>query len=271
MSDTRDKAAGVLLGLAAGDKIGGPVRMALRVAESLLERKSLDLSDIGARYLHWWRSGAFDTGPTVANVLTLVDGGLPYTQAADRVHEVAGGMTAGCNPAHRSAPLSMSSAVGDTELIAAAISEARLTHRHPLAGDIAAAVVCLCRSLIRSRPWAESLEAAASERSSATRRILESAADFPSSSSGFAPDALHAAVHFVGTSGSFREALERSLAFAGPPNYSPVLVGSIGGARWGIGEVDRGLVGHHGVLVARVEEVALSLASGWDPGAGATD
>jgi hypothetical protein len=103
MSDTKDRVAGVMMGMAAGDRIGGPIRMALRVGESLLERRAFDPADLMGRYLHWWRSGAFDTGPTVASVLTLVDRGVPYTEAAVDVHEEAGGMTAGCNPAHRSA------------------------------------------------------------------------------------------------------------------------------------------------------------------------
>jgi ADP-ribosylglycohydrolase len=52
----------------------------------------------------------------------------------------AGGMTAGCNPAHRCAPLAMAPFVPDEELAERALQEARLTHHHPLAGDVAAAV-----------------------------------------------------------------------------------------------------------------------------------
>jgi ADP-ribosylglycohydrolase len=267
MSDPRDRVAGVLMGLAAGDQIGGPIRMALRVGESLLERGRFDAADIASRYLHWWHNGAFDTGPTVASVLTLVDGGIGYERAAVQVHEDTGGMTAGCNPAHRSAPLAMACVLDDADLAAAAMSEAGLTHLHPLAGDVAAAVVSLCRSLIQSSSLSDALEAAAMYRSAETRRALESAAEAPSSRSGFAPDALHAAVHFVGAASSFPEALERALEFAGPANYSPVLVGSIGGARWGRSAVDETLVAHHGALMPRVMEAASRLARGWlEPG-----
>ena len=45
-----------------------------------------------------------------------------------------------------------------------------------------------------------------------------------------APDLLHAAVHFVIAHPSFDTALDASLAFAGPANDCPVLVGAIGGA-----------------------------------------
>jgi ADP-ribosylglycohydrolase len=53
-----DRVIGVLFGMAAGDQIGGPVRMALRVAESLCDRGGFDASDIVARYLEWWRGEA---------------------------------------------------------------------------------------------------------------------------------------------------------------------------------------------------------------------
>ncbi len=56
----KDRCRGVLLGLAAGDRIGGPIRMALHLAESLLACGGFDPSDVLDRYLGWWREGAFD-------------------------------------------------------------------------------------------------------------------------------------------------------------------------------------------------------------------
>ena len=68
MTDARDRIRGALLGLAAGDRNGGPIRMAVRLAESLSDRRRFDPEDVLARYLAWWRDGAFDTGPTAATV-----------------------------------------------------------------------------------------------------------------------------------------------------------------------------------------------------------
>jgi ADP-ribosylglycohydrolase len=62
-TDAEDRCQGVLIGLAAGDKIGGPIRMAVRLAESLLDCNGFNSTDILNRYLDWWREGAFDTGP----------------------------------------------------------------------------------------------------------------------------------------------------------------------------------------------------------------
>ena len=62
MNDTTgavDRCRGVLIGLAAGDKIGGPIRMAVRLAESLVDCGGSTSSDFLDRYLAWWREGAF--------------------------------------------------------------------------------------------------------------------------------------------------------------------------------------------------------------------
>src|SRR5262249_43899836 len=138
MGEFRYRIRGVLIGLAAGDRNGGPIRMALRLAESLSDRQRFDPDDVLARYLAWWRDGAFDSGRTAATVLSLIEGGMEPAEAVKRVHDQSGGMTAGCNPAHRCAPLAMAMFVPDDELAGCALREARLTHQHPLAGDFAA-------------------------------------------------------------------------------------------------------------------------------------
>jgi putative intracellular protease/amidase len=118
MSDTTaaDRCRGVLVGQAAGDRIGGPIRMAVRLAESLLKTGRFDAADVLGRYLGWWREGAFDTGPVSARALALVAAGMPVQEATAQVHREFGGMTAGCNPAHRSPPLSMLATIADEDL-----------------------------------------------------------------------------------------------------------------------------------------------------------
>ena len=225
MSDTttaEDRCRGVLIGLAAGDRIGGPIRMAVRLAESLLEIGRFDAADVLDRYLAWWLEGAFDTGPVSARALAVVAAGMPLQRATAQVHREFGGRTAGCNPAHRTPPLAMLAAIDDDDLTGCAMAEARLTHHDPLAGEVAAAVNKLCRALIRGGGWDVALRQCGGFAGH----------EGPGNNGGFAPDVLSAAVFFVGTSGSFTEALEMSLAFAGPANYCPVLVGAIAGARW---------------------------------------
>lgn len=258
-----DRLRGALLGLAAGDRNGGPVRMAIRLGESLVERGRFDPGDILSRYVAWRREGAFDTGPVAAMVLAHVASGVPVEDAVRRVHEASGGMTAGCNPAHRCAPLAMAMFLGDGELPGAAIREAGLTHHDPLAGDVAAAVAVLCRSLIRGEPWGKALETSAGGRSPETVRALARPDTEPLRPGGYAPDVLRAAVRFVGQHGTFEDALAASLGFAGPANYCPVLVGAIAGARWGASGIPPEALVHCGLsdVVRRLADRLAGLRS----------
>ncbi|MGB5162900.1 MAG: hypothetical protein WBQ27_17445, partial [Thermoanaerobaculia bacterium] len=52
-SDSRDRAVGALVGLAAGDKNHGPSEMAWRLASSLAEHQRFDPEDVFNRYLEW--------------------------------------------------------------------------------------------------------------------------------------------------------------------------------------------------------------------------
>jgi ADP-ribosyl-[dinitrogen reductase] hydrolase len=251
MNGAQDRCRGVLLGLSAGDKIGGPIRMAMRLAESLLDCGGFDPSDILNRYMTWWREGAFDTGPVSDRTLALIASGVSVNEATAQVHHEYGGKTAGCNPAHRSLPLSMLASLNDEDLDAAAMSEARLTHHDRLAGEVSAAGNKLCRALIRGFAWND-----------AVHRANLASQDEPGNNGGFAPDVLQAAVYFVGTSNGFAEALERSLTFAGPANYCPVLVGAIAGSRWGASSIPTASLGHVSLL-PRLTTAAESLAAGW--------
>ena len=125
MSALPNRVEGTLVGLAAGDRIGGPTRMALQLAGSLLERHGFDRDDIGARYLTWWKDGGFDTGTTAARVFSLVAAGSSFEEAAARVDRERSGKTAGCNPAHRIAPLAMCSSIPDPDLAEFARAEAQ--------------------------------------------------------------------------------------------------------------------------------------------------
>ena len=247
-----DRCRGVLVGLAAGDRIGGPIRMSVRLAESLIDCDRFDPTDILNRYLTWWHEGAFDTGPVSERAFSLLAAGMPIQKVTEQVHREFNGMTAGCNPAHRSPPLSMFAAISDNDLAVSTMTEAGLTHFDPLAGEIAATANQLCRSLIRGVDWDEELRKYGG--------FVDQ--EGPGNNGGFAPDVLREAIYFVNQSACFAEALDRSLAFAGPSNYCPVLVGAIAGGRWGASAIPPSLLAHVDIL-PRVKAAAESLTAGW--------
>jgi ADP-ribosylglycohydrolase len=151
----------------------------------------------------------------------------------------------------------------DDELAGCALREARLTHQHPLAGDVAAAVAVLCRALIRGEPWSHALATARVGRLQPTIQALDWDHPCPLSPGGYAPEVLRATVHFAARHDAFANALSDSLDFAGPANYCPVLVGAIAGARWGAASVPvRMLLDCD--LLGRVRDVSDRLANEWE-------
>lgn len=260
--ESRDRVQGILLGLAAGDRNGGPIRMAVRLAESLAEKRGFEPDDIFGRYFNWWREGGFDTGPVAARVFRLVASGTPYREAAACVHQTTAGFTAGCNPAHRSPPLAMAAFLAEGQLATLAAEEASLTHCHALAGDVAAATVLLCRHLARGVDWEQAVARAAHGRMEQTQAALLDPTDRILDRGGFAPEALRAAVFFLSTHDQFEMALCAALGFAGAANYCPVLVGAIGGARWGASEIPLRMLPKSDIAI-QVNSVASALGEMW--------
>jgi ADP-ribosyl-[dinitrogen reductase] hydrolase len=227
---------GALLGLLAGDKIGGPSRMALELAESLLARRCFDPQDVITRYKAWNDREGFDTGRVAAMVFRQMDK-MSNEEAVREVEACLEGLTAGCNPAHRSLPLALAPHIDTASLSIVGRKEAALTHHHPIAGSTSVAFLIMVRRLIEGSVKSDldhfttdfDRELLPGFRAQGAREI---------SSGGYAPDVLHAAIHFAFKSESFSEAMDSSVRFAGPDNYCPVLVGGLAGARWGVESID---------------------------------
>lgn len=210
-----ERAKGALLGLAAGDRIGGPTAMALCLAESLASEKAFSPARVLQTYWAWWRKDGRDSGPTVTSVFRSMDAGIGNPQAVLQAHMQAGGRSAGCNPLHRCPPLALASFVPDDLLMEMVHEDASLTHHDPLAGHVAAAGALVLRGLIKGLDWLETIAWARMSDGPELARWLQPP-DNPAQPDGFAPNVLRAAVYFVGRSGSLDEALRNSMAFAGP-------------------------------------------------------
>lgn len=228
---TEQRIRGCLYGLAAGERNGGPVRMALRVGQSLAAHRGFDAEDIFSRYRNWWQDGAIDTGNVFAMVMTRMDyDGMTRREAVTWVDNKLKGRTAGVNPAHRIAPLACCLSVRDGELASMAREEAQLSHASPIAADASAFVVVLLRALIRGEDWQRALTLAGQQIQHPQSRLTRQAPLLPLDENGFAPTIVANALHFVEQADSFDAALTASIRHAGGANYSPVLVGAIAGA-----------------------------------------
>jgi len=213
------------------DQNGGPTGMAFGLAGSLIRNEGFDIDDISKSYMRWHKRDGFDAGPTASRVFQLVEKGMSFHKASEQVDYETKGRTAGCNPAHRSAPLATLD-VSEMALIDIVIQEAKLTHWHPLAADVSVVTVLLCRKLYQGEAWHAAITSVRKGRLVETQRALESHHIDELRGDGFAPNVLAAAMYFLMNSNGLNEAIEKSIDFAGPANYCPVLVGAIGSARW---------------------------------------
>ena len=109
MAGESERVRGVLLGLLTGDRNGGPIQMALELAWSLRPLGRFSPEDVRSRYLNWFLRRGTDTGPVSARVFELISLWVEPADAVAQVHCELKGLTAGCNPAHRAAPLAMCS------------------------------------------------------------------------------------------------------------------------------------------------------------------
>jgi len=209
------------IGFQRGDKNGGPTELAKILSNSLIACNGFNQSDLVKRYYQWWNTDAFDTGPTFAMVFQKVSQGISIEDASIQVHKQLNGKTVGCGPAHRIAPLAGFKDIPTNQLIDFAREEAKITHYHPDAGNCSAVMVLLCRYLIEGHSWNDSKNLVSQNEEMKSTWINIQNANL--NAGGYVLDVMHSAVHFL----NVEDAIEKSLKFAGPSNYCPVIVGII--------------------------------------------
>ena len=207
----------IIEGIQTGDQIGGPTELAKILTDSLSVNKRFDEQDLRQRYLNWWKSDAFDTGPTYANVFNKIDKGMDPKLAVKKVHEEFGFNTAGCGPAHRATPLAGMLAIPTNQLITLAKLEAKITHFDDDAGNGSAIVIMLCRYLLEGNSFedAENLVSNNKDLKESWTK-LQNAKLQPD---GYVYNVIFSALYFVREN----KTLEDTFKFAGKANYCPII------------------------------------------------
>ena len=210
-------------GIASGDQYGGPTKMAQILYESIEAKKRLSVQDVTARYLDWWKTDAFDTGPVFDAVFAKINEGPWRAAPAFQVHLELNGETAGCNPAHRIAPIALFENISTIAIGDLARREASITHWDAIAGDMSAVMAYLCRFSLEGQSWQEAKSITAALEPEAWRIIQKAEI----SKDGYAPNVMRTAIEFLDQPNS----LQRAFEFAGFGNYCPVIVGTIDALR----------------------------------------
>ena len=207
----------ILKGIKKGDQIGGPTELAKILTDSITTNKRFDEQDLRQRYLNWWKSDAFDTGPTYASVFYKIDKGMDPKLAVKKVHEEFKFNTAGCGPAHRAIPLAGMLTIPTDMLITLARQEAKITHFDDDAGNGSAIVIMLCRYLLEGKSYydAENLVCNHNDLKNSWTK-LQNAELKPD---GYIYNVIYSALHFI----KENKSLEDSIKFSGKANYSSII------------------------------------------------
>ena len=213
----KDLTSLILDAIKQGDQIGGPYELAKVFFKSLEFNNEFNEEDLRARYLTWWKSDAFDTGPTYASVFSKIDKGMDPRVAVKTVHKEFGYNTAGCGPAHRSSPIAGFLNIPTNKLVSIAREEAKITHFDDDAGYGSAIVILICRYLLEGNSYQD-----AQKLISENVELKESWINIKEANlkpDGYIFNVIHSALYFIENNKSLKDTFK----FAGKANYCPII------------------------------------------------
>ncbi|HEX6261690.1 MAG TPA: ADP-ribosylglycohydrolase family protein [Actinomycetota bacterium] len=161
--DRRDRARGTMVGLVVGNALGIPfegsagasipagavgeipeseadapwdddVALAVMLAEAAIERGAMEVDDLAARLLAWYRENPRGIGILTSRVLVRLDRGADPHAAAREVWEESGRTAAGNGAVMRCAPLALRWWRDPERLAAETLASAGITHADPRCG-----------------------------------------------------------------------------------------------------------------------------------------
>lgn len=232
---TQDTFRGVLVGLAAGDALGGPIEfmdrfeiaqkfaggvrnmigggwlrlrpgettddtaMARALAEGLVARGTFDVDDIAARYVQWLQTNPKDVGNITRAALQAWKKGVSLPAAAMGAHRQLGGKSAGNGTIMRCAPLALRYAYDERRLMDASRDEALITHFDSQAWTGSIAINLLIYHLLRDVPTAQAVATVATRLRREPRAAAEIVRVLDQISSTARADALPPSGYVVDT------------------------------------------------------------------------
>jgi len=70
--EVKNRCSGLLIGLAAGDRNGGPIRLALRLTENIFENKCFNQESVVERYYNYFRGFSINLLINLSNLLPKI-------------------------------------------------------------------------------------------------------------------------------------------------------------------------------------------------------
>ena len=267
---TNDRALGAFLGLAVGDAIGMTLEfssrdtqprledmvgggscnlppgawtddtaMALALADSLAESKTLDCRDLMDCFVKWWRDGdysctgeCFDIGNTTREALER------YLQTGNPVAGSTDPRSAGNGSLMRLAPVALRFWPEQPRLLAAAADQSRTTHGAEEAVDACRAFGELLAAAIAGSPTSDVLAPRRFTGAAAIAQVIAGSwRGRPRDtirSSGYVVHTLEAALWAVARTGNFRGAVLLAANLADDADTVAAVTGQLAGALYGL-------------------------------------
>jgi ADP-ribosyl-[dinitrogen reductase] hydrolase len=273
MVDLRDRYRGVLLGLACGDALGGPLefisreeiaaahpdglrefigggwlalepgeitddtQMTLALARSLAEHPELDMQDVVARFLEWSASKPKDIGLTTRAALNALEAGAGWEIAGTKVVGFASGSAAGNGAVMRCAPVALRFRADPARLVSASRDTARVTHADPRCQWAAVAVNQGIAYLLGGGEINRVVEAASARiEENETLAALRKASELKREqvrSGGFVLDTMQASFWSLCATTSFEDAVVTAVNLGGDTDTTGAVTGALAGSAYG--------------------------------------
>ena len=273
MVDLQDRYRGVLLGLACGDALGGPIefmsrediaaqypgglrefvgggwlslepgeitddtQMTLALTNSLAEHPSLNMDDVVTRFLAWSAGKPKDIGLTTRAALNALEAGAPWDVAGTKVVGFASGSAAGNGSVMRCAPVALRFRADPARLVSASRDSARVTHADPRCQWAAVAVNQGIAYLLSGGTTDKLIEAAAAgieeKETLSALRKVQNLKREQVRSGGFVLDTMQAAYWSLLQTDSFEEAAVMAVNLGGDTDTTGAVTGALAGAVYG--------------------------------------
>lgn len=273
MVDLQDRYRGVLLGLASGDALGGPVeflsrddiatqypdglrdfigggwldlypgeitddtQMSLAIARSLAENGDVDMEDIAARFVAWADTDPKDIGLTTRAAIDALRRGIDWREAGTHVSGFVSGNAAGNGAVMRCAPIALRFRGEKHRLIMASRDTARITHADRRCQSAAVAVNEMIAHLLEGGAIAD-LPAVVLHDIVDPEVVtaLQKAGDLPREkvrSGGFVIDTVQASLWSLKQTDSFEEAVILAVSLGADTDTTGAVTGALAGAAYG--------------------------------------
>jgi ADP-ribosyl-[dinitrogen reductase] hydrolase len=273
MVDLQDRYRGVMLGLACGDALGGPVefhsrddiatqhpdglrdfigggwldlfpgeitddtQMTLAIARSLAEKGDVDMEDIAARFVAWADTDPKDIGLTTRAAIDALRRGIDWREAGTHVSGFASGNAAGNGAVMRCAPIALRFRSDKPRLIGASRDTARITHADRRCQSAAVAVNGMIAHLLAGGAIADLPDIVLTDIVEAeVASALRKVSDLPKEkvrSGGFVIDTMQASLWSLKQTESFEEAVVLAVSLGADTDTTGAVTGAMAGAAYG--------------------------------------